>query len=224
MPPQQRARQWDGLVEWVAWLYDRYELAVAHRLPHCWPRHPGLIEELWALKQWRDDIYTNNPAGTGEPAGLGQAARYWHTELRNVITNAEQLYAGKCRSGHKQAETLADTTSNLKHQWQRADPLIGINPTLVTNGTSPSAVTTKSDAAINDALMRGAAKPLGRTVTEHVEYLGSWWSRDEGGQWVKITDPGLAAHFNQAAIRIRQIDTEVDTFARPSNGPAAPRL
>ena len=62
---------------WVTWLHDRYELSVEDRLPRCWASHPGLIEELSALKAWREEIYASS-----QPSG--QAARYWHAELRQV--------------------------------------------------------------------------------------------------------------------------------------------
>lgn len=61
--------------------HDRYELALDSRLPDCWAEHPGLIEELWALMLWRQEIYS-----VEQPSG--QATRYWHTELRTVIATA----------------------------------------------------------------------------------------------------------------------------------------
>jgi hypothetical protein len=80
MTDQQRTTSWAGLVEWVAWLHDRYELSIQSRLPECWPHHPGIIEELWALKMWREALYTTDTETgvlTGhEAGGLAQHARY----------------------------------------------------------------------------------------------------------------------------------------------------
>src|SRR3954451_1713060 len=57
MSPAERRSAWAALVDWVIWLHDRYELGIEERLPGCWAEHPGLIEELWALKTWREEIY-----------------------------------------------------------------------------------------------------------------------------------------------------------------------
>jgi hypothetical protein len=86
MSPGERHVAWSQLRAWVTWLHDRYELGIDDRLPRCWPQHPGLVEELWALKAWREEIYE-----ASQPSG--QAARYWHTELRQVIHAATNFYA-----------------------------------------------------------------------------------------------------------------------------------
>ncbi|SRR5581483_8975616 len=78
MTPGAQLAAWAGLRAWVTWLHDRYELSADDRLPRCWAEHPGLIEELYALKVWREEIYAG-------PQPSGQAARYWHSELRQVI-------------------------------------------------------------------------------------------------------------------------------------------
>ena len=65
-----------------------------------WARHPGLVEELWALRAWRLEVYSG-----GQPAG--QAARYWHTELRQLVQAAVPMYAAGCRTGHRGASMLA---------------------------------------------------------------------------------------------------------------------
>ncbi|MFJ7280879.1 hypothetical protein [Kitasatospora sp. NPDC098663] len=94
MSGPERIAAWGGLCDWVTWLHDRYELAVESRLPRCWADHPGLIEALWALKVWREEIY-----GAAPEQQVGQAARYWHTELRTVVANATAVYATACRPG-----------------------------------------------------------------------------------------------------------------------------
>ena len=92
--PGEETATWAELRAWVTWLYDRYELSVEDRLPRCWARHPGLVEELYALKAWRQEIYSG-----GQPSG--QAARYWHAELRQVLHAAATQYALGCRTGHR---------------------------------------------------------------------------------------------------------------------------
>jgi hypothetical protein len=87
MTPGQQQVAWAELRAWVAWLYDRYELGTEDRLPRCWPRHPGLVEELWALRAWRLEVYSG-----GQPSG--QAARYWHTELRQPLSRCTLPGAG----------------------------------------------------------------------------------------------------------------------------------
>ena len=118
MTPGEEAAAWAELRAWVTWLYDRYELSVEDRLPRCWARHPGLIEELAALKAWRHEIY-----GSGQPSG--QAARYWHAELRQVLHAAVTQYALGCRTGHRGAANvrLADQDPASLQEWAAAYPL-----------------------------------------------------------------------------------------------------
>ena len=96
MAPGQQQVAWAELRAWVAWLYDRYELGTEDRLPRCWPRHPGLVEELWALRAWRLEVYSG-----GHPSG--RAARYWHTELRQLVQAAVPMNAAGWRTGHRGA-------------------------------------------------------------------------------------------------------------------------
>ncbi len=100
LTPGEQTAAWASLRAWVTWLYDRYELAVEDRLPRCWASHPGLVEELAALKAWREEIYAS-----GQPSG--QAARYWHSEMRQVLHAAATQYALGCRTGHRGATALA---------------------------------------------------------------------------------------------------------------------
>ena len=99
----------------MTWLHDRYELGVEERLPHCWAQHPGLIEELWALKAWREEIYD-----AARPSA--QAARYWHAELRQTMHAAITFYAAGCRAGHRGADGLAADDTDLQRQLGRRRP------------------------------------------------------------------------------------------------------
>ncbi len=110
---QEGESAWAQLKEWVTWLHDRYELSVETRLPRCWPQHPGLVEELWSLKAWREEIY-----GADIPAG--QAARYWHAELRGFITSGIGFYARNCRTGHKSDGVISATSDELRTAWLEA--------------------------------------------------------------------------------------------------------
>jgi hypothetical protein len=73
LTPGQLAAEWAGLRAWVTWLRDRYELTVEERLPRCWALHPGLIEELTALRAWRSEIWSSGQPGT--EAATGTATR-----------------------------------------------------------------------------------------------------------------------------------------------------
>jgi hypothetical protein len=91
---------WAQLREWTAWLASRYRLALEDRLPHCWPQHPELIEELWALRAWRAEAYG--------PEGAGQSAVYWHQALVTFLTHVSVWWAGGCRAGHQNPNTDID--------------------------------------------------------------------------------------------------------------------
>ncbi|GAA2522518.1 hypothetical protein [Pilimelia columellifera] len=206
MTPTERRTAWVELVDWVTWLHDRYELATEHRLPECWPQHPGLIEELSALKAWRHEIYNSI-------APSGQAARYWHAELRLVIANATTAYAQPCRAGHKtpRHDALADPNTDLRSRWLSADPLAAVPASLMTAGIEQTRGGDRiPDAVIHDALHRGDARPLGQQVADFVHYDGFWWTpEDSTGMWLQISDPVFAADLDRSADRLAEADQAV---------------
>lgn len=215
MAPAERRDAWRGLVDWVAWLHDRYELSKETRLPECWPQHPGIIEELWALKAWRGTIYTtqtgDRSGDTGPGQGVEQAARYWHNELRQVLTAVSQVYAPRCLSGHKPAALLSAVNPDLLAQWRAADPLAGVDPALIRlhrTVSDAAGVAVVSEAVMTDALMRGTAAALGETVTDYIHYRGAWWTHTDDG-WLQVTEPGFAAELDAAADRLRRADAAV---------------
>ncbi|WP_144300651.1 hypothetical protein [Stackebrandtia nassauensis] len=221
MAPLQRAQAWSELVDWVAWLHDRYELSVANRLPACWPGHPGLIEELWALRLWRRDIYSTQDTDSGSaPNGLGQPARYWHTELHNVITRAEQFYASKCRSGHKPAATLTDHPETVR-EWHAADPLIGV--ATMPAGADPAndidGGATVAETIMTAAFLRGTAKPVNNTAGQFAWYRGSWWAPD-GPNWVSVPDSTMTAWLDNHAAHVRT--TEAAVVGTPTKSTRTP--
>lgn len=205
----ERLETWAELVDWVVWLHDRYELSVEERLPPCWPQHPGLIEELSALKAWRQDIF----AADQSSQATGQAARYWHGELRQALTAAVTVYAAGCRAAHRSATALDDLNPRLRDRWLAADPLTGVpvhrlaphRSALVTGGGA-----TMTDREMQRALAAHHAAPLGESVPEITHYRGTWWIAEEtGADWRAVTDATVAADLDQAAARLAIADDAV---------------
>ncbi|MEV6986488.1 hypothetical protein AB0M95_35240 [Sphaerisporangium sp. NPDC051017] len=206
MDSGERAANWTALLAWVTWLHDRYELGVEERLPRCWAQHPGLIEELWALKAWREEIYDAK-----QPSG--QAARYWHAELRQTMHAAIIFYAAGCRAGHRGADGLAAEDTRLQQHWATADPAAGI-PTALLKADEPSRGRTDSYLFLTAATMSArreqrVAVPLGKTLTDCLRYDGSWWMAGEGG-WLRIIDPKLDHHLNNRFAALALADRSVD--------------
>jgi hypothetical protein len=206
LDPTQRDQEWARLREWVVWLADRYELTVEERLPHCWAEHPGLIEELRALKAWREEIYATR---TGP---VGQLARYWHTELRATVTAALTVYASGCRAGHRGATRLVATDTALLERWERADPAAGIPPRMLNPHEAPAG-RTLSTWSMSAALSRGHAHVLAATVRNIVRYEGCWWANDTAG-WTQITDPARARQLTDMATRLAQAEAAVNAHTR----------
>jgi hypothetical protein len=168
----------------VRWLEGRYELSVEERLPRCWARHPGLVEELWALKAWREEIY-----GGGQP-GMGQAARYWHVELRQVVQAAATVYAAGCRAGHRGAAPLARIDAAVLGEWGGAYPLAGVPDIDVVAGQVRGGDGWASAAEVAAALDAGDAVPVPGSAA-WVHWGGVVWEAAAGG-WVQVPGLGLA--------------------------------
>lgn len=205
MTPAQRSAAWAELVEWVVWLHDRYELAIEERLPPCWAEHPGLIEELWALKAWRVEIYAGS-------ASAGQAARYWHTELRQTIQAAVSFYAAGCRAGHRGAVMHADVSPGLRRRWLAADPLARVPRALLAGGGQDAGLMSRE--AMDRAVAAGAAQPLSETVGDVVRHNGAWWRLDAGA-WRSITDMSQARQLDTRAKQLAAADRAVAALGRP---------
>ena len=183
MTPGERVVAWAALRAWVTWLNDRYELSSEERLPRCWPQHPGLVEELYALKAWREDIYT-----TGQPSG--QAARYWHSELRQVLHAAATMYAGGCRAGHRSAPSLAADDPSLRKTWAAADPLARVPGTELEAGLRAQAGDGQwvSHAAMATAIDSGYAIQPGLGIPDAIMCSGRWGAPASAG-WLPAGQP-----------------------------------
>jgi hypothetical protein len=181
MTPGEETAAWAELRAWVAWLHDRYELSVEDRLPRCWPRHPGLIEELSALKAWREEIYRGGQQS-------GQAARYWHAELRQVLHAAATQYALGCRTGHRGAVRLSVDDPALLADWAAAHPLTGIPGIDLAAGAARRAGTLTTSSVLGAALDDGTAITV-PGVRDTIFCQGKWLAPAASG-WTEIPAPG----------------------------------
>lgn len=183
MTPGQQLAAWAGLRAWVTWLHDRYELSADDRLPRCWPDHPGLVEELYALKAWREEIYT-----AAQPSG--QAARYWHSELRQVLHAATTVYAAGCRTGHRAAPAAVGTDTALQARWAQVSPLTAIPATDLAAGHARIAGTGWADhTAMAQALDTGGAYPIPELIPDGIADADAVWTPAANG-WLR-TDTGI---------------------------------
>lgn len=175
---------WEQLREWTVWLIGRYRLVLEDRLPGCWPQHPELIEELWALRAWRAEAYG--------PDGTGQSAVYWHQALVAFLGHVSAWWAGGCRAGHTDPAT--ELTAQQTDGWARADPLAGI--------PQPMRPATQDLNVLTDPQMRaltntGLARPQHEHVTAFTFYDGSWWAfaspetDEEQALWFRADDSEL---------------------------------
>jgi hypothetical protein len=200
MTPGERHVAWSQLRAWVTWLHDRYELGIDDRLPRCWPQHPGLVEELWALKAWRQEIYE-----ASQPSG--QAARYWHTELRQVIQAATNFYAAGCRTGHRGPRGPAAEDARVQQRWATASPLAGIPTAHLSAAGQQRGEPGQwvSPSAIAEALDNGTAHALSAALPDYMWCAGAWWRPAIDG-WTRVTDSGLAARLDSWAAQIAKAD------------------
>jgi len=184
---------WEELRGWTAWLVGRYRLVLEDRLPDCWPRHPELIEELWALRAWRMEAYG--------PEGAGQSAVYWHQALVTFLGHVSIWWAGGCRAGHTNPNT--DLSPERIRGWADADPLAGVPQHLRQPSSEQGVITMPELNVVTAAQMRaltnaGLAHPQHETIVAFTYYDGSWWAfgpredDDEDAMWFRADDVDLA--------------------------------
>jgi hypothetical protein len=201
MTPAEQDTQWRDLVAWVVWIHDLYELSKEERLPLCWPRHPGLIEELRSLKAWRETIYGSSDTSAAH------SARSWHGELRQSITAAGSFWAPTCRAGHTDASCLAEMYPSLAEEWLAAGaPSIPTMPV-----AAPVGAGELSDADMTAALSDGRAQPHSRAMPYYAQLDGMWWTRSSvGATWLPCVDPGHHSELDSSAARMRAAEAALD--------------
>jgi hypothetical protein len=86
----QASTTWIWLINWVGWLTTRYQLD--EELPHCWARHPPLVEELTALAAAWHAAY-DNAAPADAPLRWLEALARARTRLREWDDHT------RCRNG-----------------------------------------------------------------------------------------------------------------------------
>lgn len=94
--------EWAGLVAWVTWLRDRYDLGVSD-LPECWWRHGASIEELTAVRIAYEAAY--DPDGGG-----GTLPSVWHLELDQVLDRLRRRWLRGCAGGDCTAKPAESPT------------------------------------------------------------------------------------------------------------------
>jgi hypothetical protein len=208
MTDAEQAAAWTQLVDWVVWIHDLYELSREERLPLCWHRHPGLIEELRSLKAWREHVYDQNDA-TSAP----HTARSWHGELRQSITAAIGFWAPGCRTGHTDAALLADTHPDLAGQWHTAGPPVLDSAPAPNAPTGNQGVEVISNQDMFAALESGTARRHSRAMPHYITLDGSWWTRGpDHNDWARCTDPDHAALLERTSTQLGAADTAHDTL------------
>jgi hypothetical protein len=102
---QEQARElWDELIDWTAWLRERYELDT--KVPPCWYRHGPVVEELTALMvAWTDAYYRGDEYRDELTA--------WHTQWFwpvigriRTITDFETCTHERCTAAPRTPTTL----------------------------------------------------------------------------------------------------------------------
>lgn len=210
LTPEERSEAWHGLLSWVTWLHDRYELSIESRLPRCWAQHPGLIEELWALKVWREEIYSAKESS-------GQAARYWHAELRQTVHAAATFYAAGCRSGHKATAVMADANPELVDRWASGDPLGGVPAgrllasQIAAGWSSGGTAQLLKDDVMREHVQAGRARYISKTMRDAIHLDGSWWYPEPAhpGFWRRNVDPEFSKLCDRRAAKLAAADAAV---------------
>jgi len=206
---EDREVAWHRLIDWVVWLHDRYELSIEERIPPCWPDHPGIIEELWALMIWRSEIY-NRPN-----RAAGDSAHSWHRELRAFIEVTVPFYARTCRAGHRGADQMAATDSSLYERWQSRTPTKNIPLATLMSGrprTSMKDQTWITSEAMQVAIDAGEALEL-PTVKGCLNYEDVWWQRARD-RWIKVDDLATIASIEEFIANTREVDRVIEERAR----------
>lgn len=195
MTPGEQVTAWAQLRAWVTWLIDVYELTVEERMPRCWAKHPGLVEELWALRAWRLEIYS------GTQPAAGQAARYWHAELERVLHAAQTRYAAGCRAGHRGPTGLVAVDNGLQQTWSEGNLVAGVPPVDIAAGRAKRAGNWISPEEMAAAIDNGDAGQV-EGLRDYIQYRGTWWVPGGGG-WIGVPAPAVPGQVHGARDEIR---------------------
>lgn len=118
---QEAAREWEALRQWVAGvLVPRHPHVTTgggnRQLPSCWYRHPGLVEELSALRIAWCHAYLDG-------AALPTAAMEWHDKWLPGVVGRIPQHAPRCSGGHDDDEPLGDPVDDGFGGFVMADVL-----------------------------------------------------------------------------------------------------
>jgi hypothetical protein len=92
---------WTGLTEWVDWLTDTYDLLAARAVKGCWPQHPGVVEELAALRG----------AWTQADQDGHDAPATWHERyLSGFLARMDLYQISRCKPGTHEPVRANPTT------------------------------------------------------------------------------------------------------------------
>jgi hypothetical protein len=95
--PGLQEEAWVALVAWVIWLRQTYR-SIDTALTDCWPRHPDIVLDVLALRDWRNAIYNQAPEEKGrERRPRGELATLWREHLDTAGNRWRDLMTG-CRS------------------------------------------------------------------------------------------------------------------------------
>jgi hypothetical protein len=103
------AEDWKALAAWVNWVVQVYELPPSRTILPCWPAHPGVAEELAALRSaWSE-------AALKAREGPSDALIYWHDRwfhpaLRRI---REDTSLRQCADRHKEPAAAQPTDGDL---------------------------------------------------------------------------------------------------------------
>ena len=91
------AELWDELADWVQWARERYDLG--DRIPACWFRHPGVVEQLTALMSAHTAAYQQQYTVKGVPVRDWDLMSNWHrVDLWPVVERLSRDL-GECAAG-----------------------------------------------------------------------------------------------------------------------------
>lgn len=116
------------LAYFTEWLVATYDLSPT-LVPACWPLHPGLVQELWALRLIHAANHQPGPSGLPGPITFSATFAAWRERVRATLPDLDS-----CRGGHRPApgnpqqvqrrEHYPPTSGDFRWNW----PDIPIDP------------------------------------------------------------------------------------------------